>query len=62
MQIIKPKARQTVLDLARRPAAPAFLAPTGTLSAATATVSVGVGFLRCSEVKVGGGTDSLQEK
>ncbi|WP_051370490.1 MFS transporter [Streptomyces sp. 142MFCol3.1] len=39
------KARQTVLDLARRLAEPAFLAPTAALAAATAALSVGVGFL-----------------
>lgn len=40
-----PKARQTVLDLARRLADPVFLAPTAALAAATAALSVGVGFL-----------------
>lgn len=43
-----PKTRQTVLDLARRLAHPAFLAPTGALAAATAALSVGVGFLPVS--------------
>jgi MFS family permease len=43
-----PKARQTVLDLARRLADPAFLAPTAALAAATAALSVGVGFLPVS--------------
>lgn len=42
------KARQTVLDLARRLADPAFLAPTSALAAATAALSVGVGFLPVS--------------
>ncbi|MDG4824611.1 MFS transporter [Asanoa sp. WMMD1127] len=40
-----PKRRQNVVDLARRLADPAFLAPTGALAAATAALSVGVGFL-----------------
>ncbi|MEV4620791.1 MFS transporter [Asanoa sp. NPDC049573] len=40
-----PKKRQTVLDLARRLNAPAFLGPTAALAAATAALSVGVGFL-----------------
>ena len=40
-----PKTRQTVLDLARRIADPVFLAPTAALAAATAALSVGVGFL-----------------
>ncbi|MEV4513929.1 MFS transporter [Dactylosporangium sp. NPDC049525] len=40
-----PKARQTVLDLVRRLTDRAFLAPTGALAAATAALSVGVGFL-----------------
>ena len=39
------RARQTVLDLVRRLTDPAFLAPTGALAAATAALSVGVGFL-----------------
>ncbi|TMR07548.1 MFS transporter [Actinomadura soli] len=43
-----PKKRQTVLDLARRLADPAFLAPTCALAAATAALSVGVGFLPVS--------------
>lgn len=43
-----PKTRQTVLDLARRLADPAFLAPTAALAAATAALSVGVGFLPVS--------------
>ncbi|MGW3951267.1 MFS transporter [Streptomyces sp. NPDC004752] len=43
-----PKARQTLLDLGRRLADPAFLAPTAALAAATAALSVGVGFLPVS--------------
>ncbi|MFE7975834.1 MFS transporter [Streptomyces shenzhenensis] len=43
-----PKARQTLLDLVRRIADPAFLAPTAALAAATAALSVGVGFLPVS--------------
>lgn len=51
-----PKARQTVLDLARRLADPAFLAPTAALAAATAALSVGVGFLPVSGRAAGLGT------
>lgn len=40
-----PRARQTVLDLVRRVAEPAFLRPTAALAGATAALSVGVGFL-----------------
>ncbi|HEY0449659.1 MFS transporter [Actinophytocola sp.] len=40
-----PRARQTLLDLARRLAHPGFLRPTLTLAAATAALAVGVGFL-----------------
>ncbi|WP_344413004.1 MFS transporter [Streptomyces glomeratus] len=43
-----PKARQTVLDLARRLADPDFLAPTAAHAAATGALSVGVGFLPVS--------------
>ncbi|MEV6018793.1 MULTISPECIES: MFS transporter [unclassified Streptomyces] len=43
-----PKARQTVLDLARRLTHPDFLRPTAALAAATAALSVGVGFLPVS--------------
>ncbi|MFE3409204.1 MFS transporter [Streptomyces mirabilis] len=50
------KARQTVLDLARRLADPAFLAPTSALAAATAALSVGVGFLPVSGRAAGLGT------
>jgi MFS family permease len=51
-----PKVRQTVLDLARRLADPAFLAPTSALAAATAALSVGVGFLPVSGRAAGLGT------
>ncbi|MFD4511369.1 MFS transporter [Streptomyces sp. NPDC058457] len=51
-----PKARQTVLDLARRLADPLFLAPTAALAAATAALSVGVGFLPVSGRAAGLGT------
>ncbi|MFJ9011199.1 MFS transporter [Streptomyces canus] len=51
-----PKNRQTVLDLARRLADPAFLAPTAALAAATAALSVGVGFLPVSGRVAGLGT------
>jgi DHA1 family tetracycline resistance protein-like MFS transporter len=40
-----PKARQTLLGLARRLTQPAFLQPTVALAAATAALSVGVGYL-----------------
>ncbi|WP_410631355.1 MFS transporter [Amycolatopsis sp. cmx-4-83] len=40
-----PRARQTVLDLARRLGAPSFLRPTATLAATTAALAAGVGFL-----------------
>ncbi|NMO51386.1 MFS transporter [Actinoplanes sp. TBRC 11911] len=43
-----PRARQTILDLARRVTDPAFLGPTAALAAATAALSVGVGFLPVS--------------
>ncbi|TYK43564.1 MFS transporter [Actinomadura decatromicini] len=51
-----PKARQTVVDLARRLADPAFLAPTAALAAATAALSAGVGFLPVSGRAAGLGT------
>ncbi|MFC8431210.1 MFS transporter [Streptomyces sp. NPDC057253] len=51
-----PKARQTVLDLARRLVDPVFLAPTAALAAATAALSVGVGFLPVSGRAAGLGT------
>ena len=50
------RARQTVVDLARRLAAPAFLGPTAALAAATAALSVGVGFLPVSGAAAGLGT------
>ncbi|MFD4254369.1 MFS transporter [Amycolatopsis thermoflava] len=40
-----PRARQTVLDLARRLGQANFLRPTATLAAATGALAVGVGFL-----------------
>lgn len=51
-----PKARQTVLDLARRLTHPDFLRPTAALAAATAALSVGVGFLPVSGRAAGLGT------
>lgn len=51
-----PKQRQTVVDLARRLADPAFLRPTAALAAATAGLSVGVGFLPVSGAAAGLGT------
>lgn len=51
-----PKARQTVLDLARRLADRAFWQPTAALAAATAALSVGVGFLPVSGAAAGLGT------
>ncbi|MER0241120.1 MFS transporter [Streptomyces sp. HSW2009] len=51
-----PRKRQTVLDLARRLADPAFLAPTAALAAATAALSVGVGFLPVTGAEAGLGT------
>ncbi|AQZ70533.1 MFS transporter [[Actinomadura] parvosata subsp. kistnae] len=51
-----PRARQTVRDLARRLGDPAFLGPTGALAAATAALSVGVGFLPVSGAAAGLGT------
>jgi MFS family permease len=51
-----PKARQTVLDLARRLADPVFLAPTAALAGATAALAVGVGFLPVSGAAAGLGT------
>ncbi|MCP2167621.1 MFS transporter [Goodfellowiella coeruleoviolacea] len=52
-----PRARQTVLDLARRLAAGGFLRPTATLAGATAALAVGVGFLPVSGA--GHGLDPL---
>ena len=51
-----PKARQTVVDLARRLADQAFLGPTAALAAATAALAVGVGFLPVSGAAAGLGT------
>ncbi|MEV4941341.1 MFS transporter [Streptomyces zaomyceticus] len=51
-----PKARQTVLDLARRLTSRTFLAPTAALAGATAALSVGVGFLPVSGRTAGLGT------
>ena len=51
-----PKTRQTVVDLARRLTDPVFLAPTGALAAATAALSVGVGFLPVAGRAAGLGT------
>lgn len=51
-----PKARQTVIDLAERLGRPDFLRPTAALAAATAALSVGVGFLPVSGRVAGLGT------
>ncbi|WP_239165134.1 MFS transporter [Actinoplanes palleronii] len=51
-----PKVRQTVLDLARGLADPVFLGPTAALAAATAALSVGVGFLPVAGRAAGLGT------
>ncbi|WP_433438257.1 MFS transporter [Nonomuraea sp. CA-141351] len=51
-----PKTRQTVLDLARRLTEPAFLGPTAALAAASAALSVGVGFLPVTGAAAGLGT------
>ncbi|MEU2280550.1 MFS transporter [Streptomyces sp. NPDC013178] len=51
-----PRARQTVVDLARRLADPVFLVPTAALAGATAALSVGVGFLPVSGAAAGLGT------
>ncbi|PKV80998.1 putative MFS family arabinose efflux permease [Nocardia fluminea] len=48
-----PRARQTVLDLARRLSDGSFLRPTAALAAATAALSVGVGFLPVSGAAAG---------
>jgi MFS family permease len=48
-----PKARQTVVDLVRRLTEGAFLRPTAALAAATAALSVGVGFLPVSGAATG---------
>lgn len=51
-----PRARQTVLDLVRRVAEPAFLRPSAALAGATAALSVGVGFLPVTGAAAGLGT------
>ncbi|MEU9911093.1 MFS transporter [Streptomyces sp. NPDC051001] len=51
-----PRARQTVVDLARRLADPVFLVPTAALAGASAALSVGVGFLPVSGAVAGLGT------
>ncbi|MER7812645.1 MFS transporter [Streptomyces sp900116325] len=51
-----PKQRQTLADLARRLSDGSFLAPTAALAAATAALSVGVGFLPVSGAAAGLGT------
>jgi MFS family permease len=51
-----PRSRQTLLDLARRLAAPAFWQPTAALAGATAALAVGVGFLPVSGKAAGLGT------
>ncbi|WP_432194501.1 MFS transporter [Streptomyces sp. bgisy027] len=51
-----PRRRETVVGLARRLADPAFLRPTAALAAATAALSVGVGFLPVSGAAAGLGT------
>jgi MFS family permease len=51
-----PRRRQTVVDLARRVTDPGFLRPTGALAAATAGLSVGVGFLPVTGAAAGLGT------
>jgi predicted MFS family arabinose efflux permease len=48
-----PRTRQTVLDLVRRVADRGFLQPTAALAAATAALSVGVGFLPVSGAAAG---------
>ncbi|WP_370882617.1 MFS transporter [Kineosporia succinea] len=51
-----PRQRQTVADLARRLSDRSFLGPTAALAAATAALSVGVGFLPVSGAAAGLGT------
>lgn len=51
-----PKARQTVVDLVRSLTEPAFLGPVAALAAATAALSVGVGFLPVTGAAAGLGT------
>ena len=50
---VLPRARQTVVDLARRLGQGSFLRPTAALAAATAALSVGVGFLPVSGAAAG---------
>jgi MFS family permease len=49
----RPRRRQTLLDLGRRLADGSFLRPTAALAAATAALSVGVGFLPVSGAAAG---------
>nr|WP_184484712.1 MFS transporter [Saccharopolyspora gloriosae] len=51
-----PRERQTLADLARRVADRSFLGPTASLAAATAALSVGVGFLPVTGAAAGLGT------
>lgn len=51
-----PRTRQTIVDLARRISDPLFLRPTLALAAATAALSVGVGFLPVTGASDGLGT------
>ncbi|MFI5695283.1 MFS transporter [Kribbella sp. NPDC051586] len=51
-----PRARQTLVDLARRITDPQFLRPTAALAAATTALSVGVGFLPVTGASDGLGT------
>ncbi len=51
-----PRARQTVVDLARRLTDRRFLGPTAALAASTAALSVGVGFLPVAGVDAGLGS------
>ncbi|MFR9802449.1 MFS transporter [Pseudonocardia sp. RS010] len=48
-----PRERQTVVDLARRLGAPAFLRPTAALAGTTAALSVAVGFLPVQGIAAG---------
>jgi MFS family permease len=51
-----PRARQTVLDLARRLTHPGFLRPTATLAGTTAALATGVGFLPVTGAATGLGS------
>jgi MFS family permease len=51
-----PRSRQTVVDLARRLSDTQFVRPTAALAAATAALSVGVGFLPVSGAAAGWGS------